>query len=62
MAPEMGKEQELLPKSTALIAKKDRASVNMATLADNSQHRKDWMLLQSGKLELAKYVDVRRRK
>lgn len=62
MAPAIGKEQELLPKSTSLIAKEDRSGVKMAALADNSQHRKDWMLLLSGKLELAKYVDVRRRK
>jgi hypothetical protein len=36
-----GKEQELLPKSAALIAKEERSGVKMATLADDSQHRKD---------------------
>ena len=57
-----GKEQELLPKSAALIAKEERSGVKMATLADDSQDRKDWMLLLSEKSGLARYVDVRRRK
>jgi hypothetical protein len=62
MGPAAGKEQELLLKNAVLDAGEDRSGVKMATLADDSQHRKDWMLLLSGKLELVRHADVRRRK